>query len=114
MALNLYFSVGYCNPCNQVSHWRFTCFNSLLHPPGTMAEKIINYNKRLFGPGPLARVPAPGIRGYYARMPPLQGFTMAAVHGVTMGLGVSLYYKFFMGDPDTRTIKQYYEENPPR
>ncbi|KAL3943762.1 MAG: hypothetical protein SGBAC_002185 [Bacillariaceae sp.] len=78
------------------------------------AAKIINYNKRLFGPGPLARVPAPGIRGYYARMPPLQGFTMAAIHGTAMGFGVSIFYKLFMGDPDTRAIKEYYEENPPR
>ncbi|CAJ1953701.1 unnamed protein product [Cylindrotheca closterium] len=45
---------------------------------------------------------------------PWPRFTMCAVHGVAMGLGVSLYYKFFMGDPDTRAIKQYYEENPPR
>jgi hypothetical protein len=47
-------------------------------------------------------------------MPPLQGFTMAAVHGVALGFGVSFYYKYFMGDPDTRAIKKYYEENPPR
>jgi len=79
-----------------------------------MSGRIINYNKRLFGPGPLARVPAKGISGYYARMPPLQGFVMAAVHGTAIGLGVGLYYKFFMGDPDTKTIKQYYVDNPPR
>ena len=98
-----------------VSHRRSACSSlSLLRPSEIMTEKIINYNKRLYGPGPLARVPAPGIRGFYARMPPLQGFTMAAVHGAAMGLGVSLYFKFFMGDADTRTIKQYYEENPPR
>jgi hypothetical protein len=79
-----------------------------------MTPRIINYNKRLYGPGPVARIPAPGIRGYYARMPPLQGFTMAAVHGITLGFGLSFYYKYFMGDPDTLAIKKYYEENPPR
>ena len=78
------------------------------------AECIINYTRRLFGPGPVARVPAAGIRGYYARMPPLQGFTMAAIHGLIMGFGAALYFKFFMGDPDTRAIEEYYKENPPR
>ena len=77
-------------------------------------ERIVNYNKRLYGPGPVARLPASGIRGYYARMPPLQGFCMAATHGVILGLGVGLYYKFFMADPDTKKIEQYYRENPPR
>ena len=78
------------------------------------AERLINYNKRLYGPGPLARVPSSGFGGYYARMPPLQGFVMCAVHGTVMGFGVAMYYKFFIGDPDTRAITQYYEENPPR
>jgi hypothetical protein len=79
-----------------------------------VVERLVNYNKRLYGPGPVARVPAAGLRGYYARMPPLQGFTMAAIHGAAMGFGVSFYYKYFMGDPDTKAINQYYEENPPR
>eukprot|EP00538_Stauroneis_constricta_P014392 CAMPEP_0119545970 /NCGR_PEP_ID=MMETSP1352-20130426/571_1 /TAXON_ID=265584 /ORGANISM="Stauroneis constricta, Strain CCMP1120" /LENGTH=35 /DNA_ID= /DNA_START= /DNA_END= /DNA_ORIENTATION= len=30
-------------------------------------ERIINYNKRLYGPGPIARVPKPGLFGYFAR-----------------------------------------------
>jgi hypothetical protein len=77
-------------------------------------ERIINYNKRLFGPGPVNRIPASGIRGYYARMPPLKGFTMAAAHGVTMGLAAAFYFKFYMADPDTRAIEEYYRENPPR
>eukprot|EP00339_Tiarina_fusa_P007618 CAMPEP_0117001404 /NCGR_PEP_ID=MMETSP0472-20121206/3413_1 /TAXON_ID=693140 ORGANISM="Tiarina fusus, Strain LIS" /NCGR_SAMPLE_ID=MMETSP0472 /ASSEMBLY_ACC=CAM_ASM_000603 /LENGTH=80 /DNA_ID=CAMNT_0004701397 /DNA_START=88 /DNA_END=330 /DNA_ORIENTATION=+ len=77
-------------------------------------DRIINYNKRLFGPGPVARIPVSGIRGYYARMPPLQGFSMAAAHGVALGFGVALYYKFFMGNPDTSATIQYYKENPPR
>eukprot|EP00525_Craspedostauros_australis_P009376 CAMPEP_0198133486 /NCGR_PEP_ID=MMETSP1442-20131203/59589_1 /TAXON_ID= /ORGANISM="Craspedostauros australis, Strain CCMP3328" /LENGTH=81 /DNA_ID=CAMNT_0043794607 /DNA_START=641 /DNA_END=886 /DNA_ORIENTATION=- len=77
-------------------------------------ERIINYNKRLYGPGPLARVPAPGIMGYFARQPPLRGFAICAAQGVAMGFAVSLYYKVFMGDPDTRAIEAYYKENPPR
>ena len=79
-----------------------------------MAEKIVNYNKRLFGPGPVARLPAPGIRGYYARMPPLQGFAYAATHGVIMGFAAAFIFKIGYMDPDTKSIKQYYEENPPR
>jgi hypothetical protein len=78
------------------------------------AERLINYNKRLFGPGPVARVPAPGIFGYYARKPPLNGFVMCAVHGVTIGMVVGLYYKFFVGNPQTKHIEQYYRENPPK
>ena len=77
-------------------------------------ERLINYNKRMYGPGPVARMPAAGIRGYYARMPPLQGFSMAAAHGVLLGFVVGGYYKFFMGDPDTKKIEEYYKENPPR
>jgi hypothetical protein len=79
-----------------------------------MAEKIINYNKRLFGPGPVARMPGSGIRGYYAKMPPLKGFAYAATHGVVLGFAAAFYFKFAMADPDTKSIKQYYEENPPR
>lgn len=79
-----------------------------------MAERIVNYNKRLFGPGPVARPPPAGIRGYYARMPPLKGFTFAALHGVTLGLVCAFGYKFLMADPDRRKIEKYYQENPPR
>jgi hypothetical protein len=79
-----------------------------------MGEKIINYNKRLFGPGPLARMPGSGLSGYYARMPPLQGFVYCAAHGLILGFASAFAYKFTMSDPDTKLIKQYYEENPPR
>lgn len=78
------------------------------------SERVINYNKKLYGPGPVARMPVSGIRGYYARMPPLQGFSMAATHGVILGLATGLYYKYFMADVDTKKIEQYYRENPPR
>jgi hypothetical protein len=80
----------------------------------TMAEKIVNYNKRLFGPGPVARLPAPGIRGFYARMPPLKGFSYAAAHGTLLGFAIAFAFKVGYMDADTRAIKQYYEENPPR
>lgn len=79
-----------------------------------MLSRVINYNKTLYGPGPVARMPVAGIRGYYARMPPLQGFSMAATHGVLLGLAVAGYFKVFMGDPDTKKIEEYYRENPPR
>lgn len=78
------------------------------------ATKIINYNKRLFGPGPVARMPASGLKGYYAKMPPLQGFAYAATHGTIMGFAAAFFFKFVMADPDANSIKQYYEENPPR
>ena len=78
------------------------------------ASRIINYNKRLFGPGPVARIPKPGIVGYYARMAPLEGFTHAAVHGTVLGFVAAIVYKVGMGDPDSADIAEYYEENPPR
>ena len=79
-----------------------------------MAERIINYNKRLFGPGPLARVPASGFRGYYARMPPLQGFTYCVLHGLAIGFTVAAAYKVTMANPDRRAVEEYYKENPPK
>jgi len=81
---------------------------------GAAASRVINYNKRLFGPGPVARMPAPGLQGYYARMPPLLGFTYAAVHGTILGLISASVYKFGFGDPDSTSINEFYEENPPR
>eukprot|EP00934_Nitzschia_sp_Nitz4_P008615 Nitzschia sp. Nitz4//scaffold46_size129759//111379//111618//NITZ4_003522-RA/size129759-exonerate_protein2genome-gene-0.121-mRNA-1//-1//CDS//3329552658//8605//frame0 len=79
-----------------------------------MTERIINYNKRLFGPGPVHRPPPAGIRGYYARMPPLKGFTYAALHGVSMGFFAAFCFKTFMSDVDRKKCEQYYIENPPR
>lgn len=78
------------------------------------AARIVNYNKRLFGPGPVARIPASGIRGFYARKAPLEGFTHAAVHGTVLGFIAGFAFKFAMGDPDANLINEYYEENPPR
>mmetsp|Transcript_11039 Transcript_11039/g.31992 ORF Transcript_11039/g.31992 Transcript_11039/m.31992 type:complete len:83 (+) Transcript_11039:86-334(+) len=78
------------------------------------ASRIINSNKRLFGPGPVARIPAAGINGYYARLAPLEGFTHAAVHGTVLGFIAAAVYKFGVGDPEAKEIAAYYEENPPR
>jgi hypothetical protein len=73
-------------------------------------ERIVNKDPRLFGPGPVRRVsPA-----YYGKMSALRGFAMCATHGIALGLAVALTYKFTMADPSTRTIEEYYRENPPK
>jgi hypothetical protein len=51
---------------------------------------------------------------YYGKLPPLQGFTMAAVHGVALAFCGSFAFKYFVGDPEIRGIESYYKENPPR
>lgn len=76
-------------------------------------ERLINRNPYLFGPGPVKRVPK-GAFTSYGRLPPLQGFSMAALHGVALALTGSLLFKYTFGDPQIRAIEQYYEENPPR
>lgn len=76
-------------------------------------ERIVNRNPYLYGPGPVRRTPS-GMGSYYGKLPPLQGFSMAAIHGMIFALAGSFFYKFAFGDPQVRTIKQYYEENPPR
>jgi hypothetical protein len=78
-----------------------------------MAERIINRNPYLFGPGPMKRVPS-GAFSYYGRLPPLQGFAMCAAHGVVIALTGGLAYKFIFGDPQIKQIQEYYKENPPR
>ena len=77
-------------------------------------ERLINYNKRLFGPGPVAWKPGSGISGYYQRMSPLKGFSMCAAHGTAMGFAAAIFFKLTYMDPDTRAIEAYYKENPPR
>jgi hypothetical protein len=83
--------------------------------PSTMTgeERIINRNPYLFGPGPVRRVPK-GFLTSYGRMPPVQGFTMAAVHGMIIALGGALIFKYGFGDPQIKAIEDYYKENPPR
>ena len=53
-------------------------------------ERIVNRNPYLFGPGPVRRVSKPGVMTSYGRMPPLQGFTMAAIHGMIFAVGGAL------------------------
>ena len=37
-----------------------------------------------------------------------------AVHGTVLGFAAAFFFKFGMGDPDTKDINEYYEEHPPR
>jgi hypothetical protein len=76
-------------------------------------ERIINRNPYLYGPGPVRRRPK-GAMSYYGKLPPLQGFTMAAVHGVALAFAGSFAFKYFVGDEQIRGIESYYKENPPR
>lgn len=75
------------------------------------AERLINRNPELFGPGPLARRPATGSIG---AMPPLKGLVTCASGGLAFGLVGGFGYKFLIADPETRKIEEYYRENPPR
>jgi len=72
-------------------------------------ERIVNKNRQLFGPGPLARRPG----GLGAR-PPLQGLVICAVQGIAFAMAGGYVYKFTMGDPGIKAIEDYYKENPPR
>lgn len=78
-----------------------------------MVERIINKNPFLYGPGPVRRIPK-GPFSFYGKAPPLQGFSMAAAHGVAIALAGSFFFKFFFGDPQIKAIEEYYKENPPR
>ena len=81
----------------------------------TGEERIINRNPYLYGPGPVRRVaPASGFMTSYGRMPPLQGFSMAAIHGMIFAIGGVMIFKYGFGDPQIRAIEDYYKENPPR
>ena len=76
-------------------------------------ERLINRNPYLYGPGPVRRVPT-GFTSSYANMPPVRGFSMAAIHGAAIALAGALIFKFGIGDPQIRQIEEYYRENPPR
>jgi hypothetical protein len=78
-----------------------------------VAERSINRNPYLFGPGPVKRVPK-GLFTSYGRMTPLRGFSMAAIHGTGLALAGAFAFKYFFGDPQIRAIEEYYKENPPR
>jgi hypothetical protein len=73
-------------------------------------QRIVNKDPRLYGPGPVRRVSP----SYYGKMAPLKGFAMCATHGIALGIVGGLFYKFFLGDPETRSIEEYYRENPPK
>ena len=47
-------------------------------------------------------------------MPALRGFSMCATHAIAIGMLGGFAYKFILGDPATRTIEEYYKENPPK
>jgi hypothetical protein len=76
-------------------------------------QRIVNRNPYLYGPGPVRRVPK-GMLTSYGNMPPLQGFTMAVVHGGVLALAGCLVFKYGFGDPQIKAIENYYKENPPR
>ena len=73
------------------------------------AERLINRNPLLYGPGPLARRPT-GL----GAMPPLRGLVMCAGQGIAFGLAGGLLYLFGIGNPQIQKIEDYYKENPPR
>lgn len=79
-----------------------------------MPERIVNRNPYLYGPGPVHRTPTRGMMSYYGKLPPLQGFTAAAVHGTVLALAGGFAFKWMVGDPEIRAIESYYKENPPR
>lgn len=74
------------------------------------AERLINRNPQLYGPGPLARRPAQAV----AAMPPLRGLVTCAAQGLAVSIAGGLVYKIFIGDPGIQAIEDYYIENPPR
>ena len=73
------------------------------------AERLINRNPVLYGPGPLARRP-----GGLGAMDPLRGLVICASGGIAFALSGALFYKFFIGDPGIKKVEDYYKENPPR
>ena len=75
------------------------------------AERLINRNPQLFGPGPVARRPAEGSIG---AMPPLRGLVICASQGIAFGLFGGIAYNVVWGNPQIAKIAAYYEENPPR
>lgn len=95
------------------SYTAHTPVDTMIRPTSFLrqAERLINRNPELFGPGPLARRPVEGTIG---AMPPLKGLVTCASGGLAFGLAGGFAYKLLLGDPDTRKIEEYYRENPPR
>jgi hypothetical protein len=75
------------------------------------AERLINRNPELFGPGPIARRPAAGGIG---AMPPLRGLVVCASQGLAVALLGGIAYNVLIGNPEIKKIEDYYKENPPR
>lgn len=74
-----------------------------------MADRLVNRNYKLYGPGPLARRP-----GGLGAKPPLQGLVTVAAQGLAIAIAGGLAYRYFIGNPKLRKIEEYYKENPPR
>jgi hypothetical protein len=74
----------------------------------TPDPRLINYNKHLYGPGPVYRRPTKG----FGAMTPLRGFTMMIVQGLGLGFAAAAYYKIFIARPYMRTIEEYHKEHP--
>ena len=74
-----------------------------------MPERLVNYNRYLYGPGPIKRVPN-GPFTSYGRMAPAAGFSMAAAHGVVLALAGAIVFKVVIGDPQVKKIQDYYKE----
>ena len=72
-------------------------------------DRIVNRNYRLYGPGPLARMP-----GGLGAKPPLQGLVICAGQALAFALAGGFAYKIFYGNPRIRKIEEYYKEHPPR
>jgi len=72
--------------------------------------RMVNKNKALYGPGPLARRPAGGI----GAMPPLRGLVTCAVQGGVVSLLGGFAYLVLVGNPGMKKIDDYYKANPTR
>lgn len=85
-------------------------FSFMFRQTARVAERLINRNPELFGPGPIARRPAGGI----GAMPPLKGLVACATQGLAVALIGGLAYNYFIGNPEIQKVENYYKESPPR
>ena len=74
------------------------------------AERLINRNPLLYGPGPVARRPQGGV----GAMPPLRGLVVCASQGLAVALAGGITYNVVWGNPGIQKVEDYYKENPPR
>lgn len=74
-------------------------------------DRVVNRNKWLYGPGPLARRPQAGSIG---AMPPLRGLVTCALYGGVVSLVGGIGYLVLWGNPTIKSIENYYKENPTR